>query len=231
VQLQREEEYKDPDRANRPLPRMLLELLFSIYFPFLLVSMDETKGGVAWSTKLLIFYKSHQASSGRPMEDYRSDIITFLLIWVSAVLIFCCVHLLGKLGIGKGFFFAVSGTVALAGYPLFLVYPSHRQLPFMYVELGITLVCGALAAMRIWPVSTPLSILLLLMHYALWSSIGGGHRSVGGWYLLWPSYQNRQILQYAWIVYPVFGLGISLLCGVCIKDSAARVPLSSAAVG
>ncbi len=200
----------------------LYDSLFSIYFALLLVSAHESTKVFSWSIRLRNCYVAHfRPELARLMDDtYRVEVSTFVLIWISAAVVLTCMHFLRRFSPKDHFLRIFVGGVATGGFPLACLYSGGGRLLFLEVELVIATACVVLASLRIWPVSTPLNVLLLILHYSLWSSLGEGFRFVGGWYAFWPGWQwVRAISGVAWLIYPVFGFCLALMWAVSLRQS------------
>src|ERR1700676_4661951 len=125
---------------NRHL-RWLHEIAFSIYFPFVVISVHE-EGTQPWGTKLLFWLVSHgYAAASKAMEDYRADVIDFQLLWLSAFLLFLGLRLFATHFVSRFVLTNVAGFVALAGLPLACIY--QRDLSIFSVE-AVLVVAGVI---------------------------------------------------------------------------------------
>ena len=214
--------------VNGPI-RWFHELIFSIYFPFLVISAHEREVGGRWAIGIVRWGISHGYlhDYGLMLEDYRVDVADVLLIWFSILMFYLIVRLTSKLSISRILLRYVAGALAVAGYPLTLIYTLRHSMPFLYVELAIAAACFVLWSKHRWPVSTPLNITLVILHYAFWASLGGGRSFGAGLLLLWPSwYRSWKMtifpISYTWGIYPLMGLCSTLLWACFFRMSNVR---------
>jgi len=205
--------------------RWFHELIFSIYFPFLAISAHEREVGGRWAIEIVRWGISHGylRNYGLIFEDYRVDIADVLLVWSSILVVYVVVRLTAKLSISRILLRYVAGALAVAGYPLTLICTRYNM-PFLYVELAIAIACFVLWAKHKWPISKPVNIFLVILHYAFWASLGGGRSFAGGLLLLWPSwYRNwgmtKLTISYTWGIYPLLGFCSALLWACFFRTS------------
>lgn len=209
--------------------QLLHELVFSLYLPFLVVSAHEA-GGRRWAVKLIYWGVSHgYLGKSFGMEDYRVDLVDFLFLWTSVVLIFFILRLSSKLSITRLVLKYFAVIVAVAGFPVAALYQLQRadsRMLFFSAELILVGLCLVLWMRAKWPVSNRVSIVLLLVHYAFWSIL---ESSPGyAWYVLWPFWQWAwPIRKYMWLAYPLIGLCSTLLWSAYFKRSETTEELGS----
>jgi hypothetical protein len=147
------------------------DLVFSILLVLLLVSGHEGAGSLSWSVRLRnLFLSSPPSSVAMTDNNFGIYVVAFMLIWTSTVLIFVLVRLLRGFHRIDFILLSFTGFVAMAGYPIVSLYSRTVQAPFMTVELLLAIGCFTLWAWRKWPVSAPLTTLLLIVHFSLWAS-------------------------------------------------------------
>lgn len=206
--------------------RVLHELLFSLYFPFLVVSAHEREPGGHWAIKLVHWAVSQGfARKNVGIEDYRIYVVDFLLVWIPAVLIFLSLRLLARFSFTTVFLRIFPALVAIAGFPLIHLHQRDSLIPFSALELALAGVCLLLWAYHKWPVSTVPSILLLILHSVLWSILGG--RVGGAWILIWPSWYWRWgtgafTAAFPFVIYPFLGLSSALLWAAYFRQTELR---------
>lgn len=209
--------------------RWLHELVFSIYFSFLVVSAHEA-GDHPWSGRLLSYFLSHGYAQ-RPMgiEDYRVYTIDFSLLWLSAVLIFLLLRLFSGFSLTRVVLRGFAGFVAIAGFPLALAYGHGETVLSIQFGLVIAGVCLVLWKYPKWSASSRTKVLLLIIYFIVWSTIGGGYRLSQGCLLLWPSWYlgwyipwHVAIWEHGWLAYPFLDLCSTLLWAKYLKLSGQR---------
>jgi len=200
-------------------PRYLLhEVFLSMYSSFLFVWSKESRP-FAWSTRYLYFWHPHAVSLSR---------IDFLVFYLElflflAVAIFLCLRLFRRFSLARVLLRAIAGVVAIAGFPAVCVYRQGLPLFFFDVEFVLAAVCFLLWADRKWPVPAPLSVFLLILHYAFWSFFGAGIH-LAGWRWTWG------IWDYAWFVYPALGFTYTLVWAAYFRHSRANEQSSRPAI-
>lgn len=205
-----------PYRTN-PLG-VLHELLFSIFLPFLILSAHEQEAGGRWAIALVRWGVLHNYL--RPnvgIEDNRLLLMDFLLLWLSAALIFLILRVFARLPITRLALRSFAGLVAIAGFPLAAMYVRSNRIlsPEVALLLGGMGLVLFLWANRKWPASTPLNVFLLFLYFAVWATPLAGGTSLKGaaWILLWPGWDRLalRIWQYGWLIYPILGFCSTLL--------------------
>jgi hypothetical protein len=200
----------------------LHDLFFSTYLVLLVVAAHESSGLLQWSGKLHVYYASHYRPDLRVLTDdgYRLYVVAFLLIWVSAAAIFVFLRLLSRFSFAKVVLRTVTGVVAVAGYPLACLYSGNARVFYMVVELGVVTICVLLWAHRKWPVSAPLSIFLLLLHFSLWASLSKFPYLCclylwPGWVWNWGGNFGVRMR----LVYPLLGLCLALFWTIIVRQA------------
>jgi hypothetical protein len=74
-------------------------------------------------------------------------------------------------------------AIAVFGFPLACLYSGTSHMLFLMVELVIVAIGLLLYVRRKWPVSAPLNILLLVLHFMFWSAVCGAGVFAGERYL------------------------------------------------
>ena len=200
-------------------PRWLHELLLSIYCSFLFAwTMESLSPPVP--TRYLYFWHPHAVSLGR--VDFL--LFYFELFLILAGAIFFCLKLIRRFSFTRFLLRIIAGAIALAGFPLVCVYRQGRQgLPslFLDVEFALAAVCFLLWAYRRWPLSAALSVVLLILHYTLWSLFGRAPdvTQLGSW----------NVWDHAWLVFPALGLAYTLVWAGYFRHSGPTEQLSSSA--
>jgi hypothetical protein len=193
----------------------LHELLFSIYCSFLFVWGKESRP-FAWPTRYLYFWHPHAVSLGR--VDFLLFYLELFMILTAAI--FLCLRLTRRFSLTQVLLRPIAGAIALTGFPLVCLYRQNRLSFFLGVELALTAVCFLLWMYRRWPVSAPLNVVLLILHYALWSLFSGAaHVASSPW--AWG------IWDYAWFVYPALGLAYTLVWAAYFRHSGSTEHLGS----
>lgn len=196
-------------RMNSQRPDLLYDLSLSIYTSLLFVWFEESKP-FAWPTRYLYFWHPHAVGLR------RSDFLLFYLeaFLIVAAVIFLVLRLLRFFSSTKLVPRAVGGVVALGGFPSVCL-NRKNTLPLVGALL-IAGVCFLLWARRKWVVSTPLTIVLLVLYFAFCSFVGGGipleSRPIGGW----------RIWDYSWLAFPALGFAYTLLWAKYFRQSEAQ---------
>jgi hypothetical protein len=184
----------------------LHELSFSLYCSFLVAWVEESRPA-AWSHSRhwLYFWHPHAVA----LE--WTDLILFhlALFLIPAAAIFLCTRLISHFSFGRNMLGILGGIIAWAGFPLVCLYRPGHSFFFLDVASTIAAVYFLCWAYRAWPTSTALTFFLLLLYYAAWAFFGGGAEL-----LRWRWPWAWGIWEYAWFVYPAFGLCYTLLWGV-----------------
>jgi len=205
------------------------EIAFSIYLPGLLIWVNDVSSRwanqpgdrVPWVLQLKFFitgdYGRHDLGDDPKLR------FAFILLWVlSAVGVFLLLRILARLSFTHVLLRTFAGIVAIAGFPLTLVYAylgaPHAQTPgrsvagfsWALVEVAAALVCAFLYVSGRWPHRVFWAISLLVVHSAFWSFCAWGMRDSlfpwGGVPLLWPGYNlTRLTLETPQLIYPWLG--------------------------
>jgi hypothetical protein len=192
--------------------RRFYELAFAVYSSLLFVWFEEVRGH-GWSTRNRYFYFWHpHAVALRPIDIWLFYIELF---FIPSILVFLILLMLRRLRFSRALLRNFGGALAVAGFPTACLYRANPRLVFLYVELAIAAVYFMVWAARRRPVSTPLNLLLLILHYALWGFFGGG-RGLMSWRWSWG------IWDYAWVVYPVIGFFFTLLWAAYLRQSTSK---------
>ena len=203
------------DTKDRSALRVCLlhEVLFSVYLPFLIVTVHENANGSDWANRLVHWAVStHRLRPTASIEDYRVQVVDFLLLWLSAAVIFLCLRLLMRFSLTKPIVRGFAGLCALAGFPVAGMYEKTGRL-FSASALLIILMSSIalfLWARHKWPERRTVNISLLVLYNAVWSSLF--HGLGRGWIAIWPSWHwTWPAWKYMWVAYPVLGLCLTLV--------------------
>jgi hypothetical protein len=217
--------------------RLIHELLFSIYFPFLILSAHEGEAGGRWAIKLIHWAVLHDylhANVG--IEDNRIFLADFLLLWLSAALIFSILRSFARSSITCLVLQSFAGLVAVAGFPLASMYVRGRRVLSPEVALLLGGVCLVLSlwANRKWRVTRLWNIFLLLLYFAVWATplAGGTSLQAASWILLWPGAWRWAlgIWQHGWIIYPFLGFCSTLVWAAYFRQSEKNNQCTTAAI-
>jgi hypothetical protein len=214
------------------LVRYAHELAFSVYFPFLLIWVNDARSGwrnnpgdrLPWVLQLQLLMTGgyHPRSS----VDDSTLRIAFISLWAaSAVTIFVLLRILARFSFTHVFLRTFAGIVAVVGFPLTCVYAcpglyAYRGLSLTLVEVVAALVCAFLYVSGSWPSKAPWGILLLVLHFAFWSWCAWILRyfPLGGVPLLWPGYSSTwHTLEAPQLIYPWLGFLASLGWGLYVR--------------
>ena len=214
------------ERADRKPEylRWLLELFLSIYFAVLAVTLHEGTG-FRWSAKLHIYYASHYRPDLRILTDdgYRLYVVAFLLVWALAAAIFLCLRISARFSFTRVALRTLAGLIAIAGYPVASLYYGTGRMLFLDVELILAGSLIVLWAYRKWLVSKPLSVFLLVLHFALWALFGKFPGVLcclmlwPGWIWNWSANSGDKVR----LIYPLLGFCTTLLWAAYFRQSEA----------
>ena len=203
-------------------------VLFSLYFAFLLVSGHD-RGGSSWSVDLLYQYKLHFHPDQMHVldDDYRLSGIGFALIWGAAIAVYLFGLLLRPFRKLNIVMLGLIGIVGVCGFPIVCLYAGGNHSFVFYLELILAMVFVFLFFRGSRSLSGKVGVALLTIHFALWSWLGGGYQLVGAWRILWPSWywHTRLIWHWAWLLYPAFGLLLTLVWGGYLRESESKARL------
>ena len=200
----------------RKRARLLHEIAFSIYFPRLLMMVNDLRSiqhpsQRSWVDDLQLL----MAGVGRAPSYH----FAFTFLWaMSAAVLFLCLRMLARFSISDVFLRTFAGIVAVIGFPLAAGYISYlgylhmlgsipRALLYAYapyrwlaIEVMAALVCVLLYVFLKWPSKARWGLLLLGLHFAVWT-----------WLVL---------LGFFSLVYPLLGFLASLAWGLYVRQSA-----------
>jgi hypothetical protein len=201
------------DKSPHTRTRLLHETMFSIYFALLIVWANTQTGRNPWVVRLRLLF-----APGRPLHtfmDARLRLAMGVLWGLFAVIVFLCLRMFSRFSFTDFFLRTFAGMIAIAGFPLAYMLCFHLYLGWTVVEPAVALVCASLYLYRGWPISLPWSILLLVIHFGLWTLAACNPRiPVPGWFLLWPGYDWMPLTRhYPNLIYPLLGF-FSTLCWV-----------------
>lgn len=172
-----------PQFKNRA--RLLHEIAFSVYCPLLLIMVNAVRSAQhlvrnSWvdDLQLLITRSRHT-----PSYHFAFDCLWAL----SALALFLCLRMLARVSFSDVFLRTFAGVVAVAGFPLAAGYVSFRgylhmlssfpnaflnaYAPHRWLALEViaSLACIFLYLFRKWPTKPWWGLLLLSLHFAVWS--------------------------------------------------------------
>jgi len=190
----------------------LFQFVLSVHVALLVVSVHESAYPLSWSIRMRNFYVSHyHPQLGRPMDDnYRVQIATFVLVWALIATIFLCLFSASRLRFLNSGTKLFGGICALLALPIGCLFQGHIQV-FLEVEL-----VAAFVGLLLWTyekalTATWLSIVLLMLHFGVWTVFCSYH-SFRGLAVLWPGWHWAWgINDLAWFVYPFLGFCSSML--------------------
>jgi len=175
------------------------QLFLSAYSSCLFIWGEESRP-LAWGLRDLVLYFWHPNAIALGRSDFLFFYLELFLI--PAVALFIFLRLMGRFSPTNTIMRVLEGVVAVAGYPLVCLSRLHSVWPLFAVELTLATVCFALWASRKWLTSSAICILLLGLHFAMWSAVGAEFVDWKRASLIW---------DFAWAVWPVVGFAYSLL--------------------
>jgi hypothetical protein len=177
------------------------DLSLSVYISFLFAWIEESRP-LAWSnsSRYLYYWHPHAiALSGNDFILFYGELL-FIPMLVSFVLL----RLFNSASFTRTVHDMVLAIVVLAGFPLAWLLVDRRQ-PLLGIELIVAIICFTLWANDKWPMSSPPSVALLVIHYLIWSFPFWTSTSVIPWGRTW------EIQNYLWSVIPLIGFCCTLL--------------------
>jgi len=224
-------------RENSNHLRLLNDVMFAIYLCLLALMANSVRSvlhgaGDSWVHRLSVTVGAKPFSYGDPGLRFA-----FLLLWLgSATLVFLCVRLLSRFSSIRSFFRVISGIVAVAGFPIACAYASFRAyldmlasipqaLLYAYaphrwlgLEMLASLVGVFLYAFSKWLQKATFVLLILFLHFAIWSwlvILGAGSGNI----LLWPGYSWVPLTrEHPSLIYPLLGLLASVVWGLYLRQ-------------
>ncbi len=195
------------------------EFLFSAYFSLLFAWAEETRPfrgsiqgrySIPWSMqgRFIRFWHPHAVALG------PTDFLMFYLelFLVPAAVMFLCLVVIRRFSLTRFLLRPLGGLLAVVGLPLVNLYHLDRRLVLLEFALALSVICFVLWACQKWPLSTPVSIFLLIVYYVVCSLFGGGPGSFNwGW--------AHGIWEYLWLVYPVLGFCYTLVWAAYFRQS------------
>ena len=195
-----------------------LGLIFAVYSSLLFAFAVESRPPYSWSAqgRYLYFWHPHAVSLS------RTDFIFFYgeLLLIPAFAIFVCLKLIGRRPLARPVLRTIWGIVAVSGLPVACLYAGGRPFFFAVIELAIAASCFLLWAYRKWPVSAPLSVFLLILHYAFWFLF-----SVVRTGLVIRPWARWGVWDYMLVVFPALGFAYSLVWAVHFRQSDTKAGL------
>jgi len=195
------------------------ELLFSIYLAALVVSVNRMVATYSLALRLRSLYVSYRfphVSMG--IDDYRGIRVTsFLLVWLLVILFFITFRLLADGTFAKIVLRVLTGVVAIAGLPVAHIYSGHPTMFFLKAELILSVGCIILYAYRKWPVSDLVSLLLLVLHFGVWTWVIWDSFSLG-LDALWPAWDSWYISKETRLAYALLGFASTFFWAAYIRQ-------------
>lgn len=167
--------------------RWVHEYLFSLNLAWAVVWIERVRN----SGNFIAYYRSKLVREPYQMvAPIGGHTIFDQLLWsfVLAALVFCSLRLLSRLVVSNAALRIIAGAAAIVGFPLacmFVPYAFvsadirvgayHRAL---LLELIFVLICGTLYYLRKPPLSIPLMVLVLCLHFAIWAWIASCYVNV-----------------------------------------------------
>jgi len=209
---------------------LLHSALISVYSALLVVSVNWLRGG-SWPVRLRLAYISrHYPHAQRVMDDSHGVLVAaWILVWGIAILAFCCLSLLSRFRWAKRVLNPLSGLLAVVGIPVAAMWTSGgKLLPFAVVEGLASVAFVFLYLYKNWPTSTLLRVILLTIHFGLWSWLIQGS-NWPGWILLGPwSNWVWHFGDYFSPVYPLLGFCLAITWGCMSQTRANDIAVVSA---
>jgi hypothetical protein len=185
-------------------------LLLSVYSAFLFDWVEETRP-FAWSTQGRFKYFWHPHAVALTRTD--GLIFDFELYFVPFIIVYLIVAIARRFPFGRALLRTFGGIMAVTSFPVIFLYRRYNpSSPIIVTMLLLAVTCFLLWVARKWPVSTPVSIFLLIFYYALCSLFGDVNRPVNQ---LWAS----DIWPYSWLLFPVAGFSYSLAWAIYFRRS------------
>ena len=178
------------------------EVLFSIYCSFVFVLLEESRP-YAWSTRLRYYYFWHPHAVA--LRGIDIDLFYLELFLIPAVAFFVGLRLLSRFSFLQVFLRTASGAIALAAFPLIPLYRATSPLLVLVFTFAIATACSLLWIYGKWPVSTSLTIVLLILYYGLFMVLGLDPRT--GW------------LREAWLICSALGFAYTLVWGKYFRET------------
>lgn len=224
-----------------PYLRYAHELAFSIYFPGLLIWVNDASSGWVnakgdkgpWVLQLeSLITEGHRPHS--PVDDPLLR-FAFVLLWViSALGVFLLLRVLSRFSLVQVFLRTCGGIIAVAGFALAYLYVNISVrytstlgrvagLSWAMGEVAVALLCTFLYLLGRWPWRAPWTIVLLFLHFTLWSFLAWGMRysPLAGVPLLWPGFRLSTLTTEApQLIYPWLGFLTSLAWGLYVRATA-----------
>ena len=160
--------------------RWVYEFLFSLNFAWAFEWLDRSRerpGLFPWMEYSPFLQRLHGYA---PIHEPGTVLEQVVWSFVLALLMFPLIRLLAWLAPTRGPLRITTGAFALAGFPLIYLrfswtfFPgSGTRGPWFILETLVVLLCGMLYYVRKWAVPVPVSVLLLILHFSLWSRVAG----------------------------------------------------------
>lgn len=210
------------------------ELALSVYFSGLVIWMndaaskwrDQPGDRIPWVLQIE-FLLTGDYRPPSLVDDPKLRFAFFFLWAVSALGIFLLLRLSARFSLTEKFLRTVGGIVAVAGFPLALVYACHTY-SLLRVEVLAALVCTFFYLYRNWPSRAYWAFLLLVLHFAFLSWCAwalrhypplGDSAALAIVPLLWPGVKlTRLTVEAPELIYPWLGLLASLAWGFYVRQ-------------
>lgn len=223
------------DSPRGPL-RWVYEFLFSLNLVWAVVWVERAKSKLPEGPFVAPFVPALIRRVYRHVGALQGETVWDQIIWsiVLAAFIFLILRLAARFWIAGAFLRSLAGISALAAFPLaalqypigFLQAPAFGnpfaiRTPWLAGEVIFILICGSLYYLGKWPIANGLSILLLILHFGLWSWLTGTYVNL----FVWARAYGRVSLgfwasaAFYWGC-PVIGFLASLTWGLYVKMSA-----------
>jgi hypothetical protein len=150
--------------------RLSVELMFSIYLSLLIAFAVESRPPYAWTARGRYLYFWHRHAIALSWSDFILFYLEILLL--PAISIFICVRLIERFVKSRAVLPTLWGVVAGTGLPLVYLISGGASSYFATVEPAAVAIGFILWANRKWPVSPPMTVFLLSLHYAFWCLYG-----------------------------------------------------------
>jgi|ERR1700722_11988671 len=195
------------------------QLLSSLYIATLIVSVNGQTKGFSWAIRLRSLYLSHYRHHiEKSLDDSHGVfLVAFLLVWSLTLVALLSQRALATFPKGKKVLLPFIGIVSISGYPIAVLYVANGGLLFLQLEAVVGVIFALLYLYRGWPTALSLSIILLTLHFALWSW-GFQYSTWPGWILFWPGWSwVWRSGKWSSLVYPLIGFSSSMTWILSVK--------------
>jgi hypothetical protein len=190
--------------------RLLNEIAFSIYFPVLAIWANAQRAKVPWAIRFQTLIEP--TFSPHSFLDTGLKVSIHVLLALSAMSIFFCLRVLTRISWSIYFERIISGSVALAGFPIAFLYANQRSGRALDLfETMLAFACGLLYALKIWRIPISWIVVLLFLHFGLWA-LYASPPAGPGLTLLWFGFTDVPFTHgHPNLIYPLLGFGSSLI--------------------